>query len=549
MKRSQKTVKRRGIQRYGTRAVILTLLVLIAAFIIIAVPKPVLKLADIVEITLSDPLGNTSIISDKNSFSLYVDAINSARPINRELAGQNLKTYGLNFTLKNDHKQYKLYVDRALERKSLFVETESGLCKIGAEYFERILSDPIFDTLYEHNRPPRVSLTLDGSSNIILPSDYEWQMRKADGEFYPVKTDYLKGTDYYSFDINQDSVLGYDFEVQPDIFYLFIYRDNDLVMVQSLNQPDNIARLLDEDGLYNCIMQLEWNQDDGRDFYGKATYEFTLAADYPVRIDISAEEIDPGELLVIKASNIQPHEDLSIETEIDFKPNAFQEGNTRTVLLPVSYFHKENRSYSVKVSSGDVVKEFSVFVRPKEFIIQYLRIDPQVAASTRNEKSSIEIREKLYPLKPVSDPVRYWEGEFIQPVEGGRVSPEDFGKRRYVNNSPTSYRHNGLDIGHDEGAPIVATNNGRVLIADFLIETGNTIIIEHGYGLKSWHYHLSELYVKTGDMVKKGDVIGTVGSTGFSTGPHLHFSFTINDVWINPITILEHGVPLTGVED
>ena len=118
-----------------------------------------------------------------------------------------------------------------------------------------------------------------------------------------------------------------------------------------------------------------------------------------------------------------------------------------------------------------------------------------------------------------------------------------------MNNSPTSYRHNGLDIGHDEGAPIVATNNGRVLIADFLIETGNTIIIEHGYGLKSWHYHLSELYVKTGDMVKKGDVIGTVGSTGFSTGPHLHFSFTINDVWINPITILEHGVPLTGVED
>jgi len=549
MKRSQKTAKRRGIQRYGTRAVILTLLVLIAAFIIIAVPKPVLKLAGIVEITLTDPLGNTSIISDKNSFSLYVDAINSARPINRELAGQNLKSYGLDFTLKNGHKQYRLYVDRALERKSLFVETESGLCKIGVEYFERILSEPIFDTLYEHNRPPRVSLTLDGLSNTILPSDYEWQMRKADGEFYPARTDYLKGTDYYSFNINQESVLGYDFEVQPDIFYLFIYRDNNLVMVQSLNQPDNIASLLDEDGLYNCIMQLEWNQNDDRDFYGKATYEFTLVADYPVRVDISAEEIDPGELLVIKASNIQPHEDLSIETEIDFKPNAFQEGNTRTVLLPVSYFHKENRSYAVKVSSGEVVKEFSVFVRPKEFIIQNLRIDPQVAASTRNEKSSAEIREKLYPLKPVSDPVRYWEGEFIQPVEGGRVSPEDFGKRRYVNNSPTSYRHNGLDIGHDEGAPIVATNNGRVLIADYLIETGNTIIIEHGYGLKSWHYHLSELYVKTGDMVKKGDVIGTVGSTGFSTGPHLHFSFTINDVWINPITILEHGVPLIGVED
>ena len=150
----------------------------------------------------------------------------------------------------------------------------------------------------------------------------------------------------------------------------------------------------------------------------------------------------------------------------------------------MSYFHKENRSYAVKVSSGDVVKEFSVFLRPKEFIIQYLSIDPNVAAATRNEKSAAEMQQKVYPLKPVTDPVRYWEGEFIMPVDGGRVNPKDFGKRRYVNDAPTSYRHNGLDIGHDEGTPIKATNNGRVLLAEYLIETGNTIIIEHGYGLQ-----------------------------------------------------------------
>lgn len=547
MNRLQKPVKRRGRHHYGTKALVLTLVVLIAAFIIIAVPKPVLKLSDIVGITLTDSLGNTSVVSDKSAFSLYVDAVNSARPINREQMGQDLKTYGLNFALQDAHKVYNLYVDRDLDKKGLYIEMESGFHKVNAEYLEVILNDAIFDTLYENNRPPRVSLALDGSSNTILPTNYEWHVKKADGKFHPAITDYLKGTSTYSLDIRQDSALGYDFEVQPDNFYLFIYRDNNLI--QSLRQPENIAGLLDEDGLYNCIMQLEWNQGDDRDFYGKATYEFTLAADYPVRFEISSEEIDPGELLVIKASNIQPHEALSVETEFDFKPSAFQEGNTRTVLLPVSYYHEEDRPYAVKVSSGDSMQEYSVRVRPKEFIIQYLKIDPQVAAATRNEQSSIEIREKLYPLKPVSDPIRYWEGEFIQPVEGGRVSPKDFGKRRYVNNAPTSYRHNGLDIGQDEGTPVVATNNGRVLIADYLIETGNTIVIEHGFGLKSWHYHMSELYVKTGDMVKKGDVIGAVGNTGFSTSPHLHFSFTVNDVWINPITILEQGVPLMGGED
>jgi len=542
MEKSQKTAKRKGLRRYGTRMLVLVLIILITTFILVALPKPVLKLADIVGITLVDSLGNTSFISDRNVFSLFVDAVNSARPVDRSLMGQDLKTYGMDITFRDGTRRYNLYVDRDLDKKGLYVETESDIRKVDVAYIERILSDSIFDTLYKNNRPPRVALKLDGTDATILPADYEWHVKKVDSRYHPIKTDYLTGNSYYSFEVGQGSVVGYDFEIPPDSFYLFVYRDGELVL--STSRPENIAGLLDEDGLYNCIMQLEWDQGDGRDFYGKATYEFTLDADYPVRFEISAEEIDPGELLVIRASNIQPDEDLTIETEIDFKPNTFQEGNARIVLLPISYYHQENRSYAVKVSSGDAKQEFNVRVRPKEFAVQHMTIDPAVAASTRNEKSAAEIREKIYPLKPVSDPVRYWEGEFIQPVEGGRISPKDFGKRRYVNGSPTSYRHNGLDIGQDEGTPIVATNNGRVLFADYLIETGNTIIIEHGYGLKSWHYHMKDLYVKAGDMVKKGDVIGTVGSTGFSTGPHLHFSFTVNDVWINPMTILDQGVPL-----
>jgi len=548
MDQSQKTAKKRGIRRYGTKAVVLILLVLIAAFMAIAFPKPVLKLADIMEITLTDQLGNKSVVSDRNSFALYVDAVNSARPVNRNFVSDDLKTYGLNFTLRNGEKhRYRLYVDRNFQNKCIYFETESGLLKADSAYFERILSDPVFDTLYEYNRPPRVYLTLDGFSRMILPSVYEWQVIKADGKFHPVKTDYLKGADSYSLNIGQDSVLNCDFETRPDSFYLFIYKDG--ALVTSTDSPEDITRMLNEDGLYNCIIQLEWEQKEGREFYGNAIYEFVLNADYPPGIEISAGETDPGELLVIKASNIQPDEEITVETEFDIKPNVFREGNTAVVLLPVSYYYEENRSYSVKASAGNLVKKFSVFIKPKEFIVQNLKIDPQVAASTRNEKSSEEIREKLYPLKPVSDPVRYWEGEFIMPVEGGRVSPADFGKRRYVNSSPTSYRHNGLDIGQDEGTPVMATNNGRVLIADYLIETGNTVVIEHGYGLKSWYYHMKDLNVKTGDMVKKGDVIGTVGSTGFSTGPHLHFSFTVNDVWINPITVIEQGIPLVETAD
>ena len=529
---------------YGTRMLVAVLIILIVAFVLVAVPRPTLKLSEIDGITLSDLLGNSSPIIDKDSFSLYIDAVNSARSINKELAGQNLSVYTITYKSGSIKTQYNLYVDKSLNRKELFFENGSDFRKADTRYFDAILNNPVFDTMYEHNRPPVVSITLDGSTNSILPYNYEWQVKKVDQQFHPSKTDYLKGNKVYNFSINEKSNLGFDYESPPDSFHMDVYRGD--VLTKSFESPENIANFLSEDGAYRCIMQLGWSKTDSRDYYGKATYEFELYADYPVGFEISGSEIDPGELLVIKATNIGTDEGLNIKTDIDFKPDGFQNGRTRVVLLPVSYYHKEDKTYDIQVSSGDCKQDFKVYVKPKEFTVQYLTIDTQVAAATRNEKSSAQMQDKVYPLKPISDPVQYWEGAFIQPVEGGRVTPADFGKRRYVNNAPTSYRHNGLDIGQDEGTPVKATNNGRVLLAEYLIETGNTIIIEHGYGLKSWYYHMSELKVKTGDMVKKGDVIGLVGSTGFSTAPHLHFSFTVNNVWINPITILEQGVPLAG---
>ena len=73
-----------------------------------------------------------------------------------------------------------------------------------------------------------------------------------------------------------------------------------------------------------------------------------------------------------------------------------------------------------------------------------------------------------------------------------------------------------------------------MLFAGYLQLTGNTVLIEHGYGLKSWYYHMDSLDVSTGQMVEQGQIIGKVGSTGFSTGPHLHFAMRLNGTPIDP---------------
>ena len=130
---------------------------------------------------------------------------------------------------------------------------------------------------------------------------------------------------------------------------------------------------------------------------------------------------------------------------------------------------------------------------------------------------------------------------FYWPLQGRISSP--FGAFRVINGVPQKH-HSGLDIASPKGTPIKATADGMVVLAENdLFYTGGTILIAHGGGIVSGYSHLSELSVSVGDIVKAGDVIGLVGSTGKSTGPHLHFTLSWNDIRIAPEFICEICCP------
>lgn len=121
--------------------------------------------------------------------------------------------------------------------------------------------------------------------------------------------------------------------------------------------------------------------------------------------------------------------------------------------------------------------------------------------------------------------------ELILPVKG-RVSSQ-FGHRRFFNDQPRK-PHSGTDIATAQGTPILAAGTGEVaLVGDFFFN-GKLVIIDHGEGLKTMYNHLSEIYVEQGELVRQGEYIGTVGSTGRSTGPHLHFGVILNGVSVDP---------------
>jgi murein DD-endopeptidase MepM/ murein hydrolase activator NlpD len=119
----------------------------------------------------------------------------------------------------------------------------------------------------------------------------------------------------------------------------------------------------------------------------------------------------------------------------------------------------------------------------------------------------------------------------------GEFKGSNFGKRRVLNGHPGS-PHSGVDFPAPTGTPVHAAQKGRVVLAEELYFSGNTVIVDHGLGIYTFYCHFSEIDAKVGDEVIAGTVIGKVGATGRVTGPHLHWGLQVQHTRVNALELL-----------
>ena len=129
------------------------------------------------------------------------------------------------------------------------------------------------------------------------------------------------------------------------------------------------------------------------------------------------------------------------------------------------------------------------------------------------------------------------ETNFDLPVQGPFSSP--FGLKRFYNDQPRS-PHSGLDIAAAQGVEIRAPSSGMVTATGDYFFNGNTVLIDHGQGLITMYCHMSRIDVEVGQEIKRGDLLGAVGATGRVTGPHLHWSVSLNNTRVDPLLFLEN---------
>tara|TARA_B100000530_G_scaffold295843_1_gene214357 strand:- start:131 stop:919 length:789 start_codon:yes stop_codon:yes gene_type:complete len=190
-----------------------------------------------------------------------------------------------------------------------------------------------------------------------------------------------------------------------------------------------------------------------------------------------------------------------------------------------------------KITNGKKEKIIKTVLKRKYNIqridgLEESKVTPPESVYKRIKKENNAIGE----ARAINSDLNYFKNKFIMPVEG--IITGVYGSQRILNGKP-KWPHYGIDIAADQGTHIKSSANGIVTMAeDDLYYTGGTIIMDHGHGISTIYSHLESVLVSVGDEINQGDIIGTVGSTGRSTGPHLDFRINWFQTRLDPMTVI-----------
>ena len=203
----------------------------------------------------------------------------------------------------------------------------------------------------------------------------------------------------------------------------------------------------------------------------------------------------------------------------------------KIVFYPISYYKTSNINLEMLVKDSKF--PLALNVKPKEYKKEILKVEASKA--TPSEEISKRIKAESEEAGKIYSTVtnqRYWDSPFVFPMESEITS--GYGNARVFNDVVKSY-HAGTDFRAPIGSSVYSTNRGKVVLAKDRYLAGLSVVLDHGEGIYSCYFHLSQTDLQVGDIVEKGELIGLSGNSGRVTGPHLHFSIVINGTAVNAV--------------
>ena len=511
---------------------------------------PVGEVSNVTTLTIQDPEGRTTVITSDNDPNGIIEMFNNinlsgtpatALPDSMSGSGFLLVTY----SQLDQEQSYKYYFSTD-SSKCYFADPTGKIYKIAVVQAKVFLGSQYSVYLYKTAMPPVLTASQD---NVINASELNWYYLVSGGtyqqfDYQPVSNEQI------TYDIGNN--FSFNFNVAPSDSNLKVFNGDELLYDGGIDTLTNFN--LNRNTYLNFVISASWEQTTECQYYGNATYAFTAFVLAPAEFKIGETEIEHGDVLVLSGVNVTDPGDIKVSFEPalpnNYSPAFFTDGDYVHTLIPFSYDVPDGE-YNITVSYGITTQEFMLNVVKARYGFDKAPTNSTASDSListyYSEQDIADYNALKAEIVKSTETLKYVSGAFINYENAGTLTSKKstiklgFSREQNLKDGRL-FKHDGIDFEVSSGVDVPAMASGKVAYVGFCDVLGNFVVIDHGYGLKTWYAHLSEITVSAGDTVRTSQPLGKTGSTGFITENRLHVEFTVFNIPVAPFSLWDEGL-------
>lgn len=484
-----------------------------------------------VSITL--PNGDPYIYTDKEQINFFVNAQLDSKSISTPVRDiTNESPINVQYDRGDKLVNFKLYPQLNLSG-CMLVDSHDLMYILTQDTAKELLTRYELQYLYNDSLLPALSVISDKGSSAILPADYTWHYKKIDGNYYSdTMTQIYSKTENQISSIYPQSNSTLEFSVKPsdDPKITFETENGDMLEISDLKYLS-----FNNDTKISVKITANWDETSESDYYGEATYTFPLLYDIPAAVTLEKKVFDVGDVALLNLQYLNENEQIAVKTNLQTSGiTCYTEGNSTFAMLPIMGNNTAGE-YSINFEVGGASYTDTITVNAKDVERSFFSVSPDEYNEMLSEEVITESTKKLTSIFEQTSPEAYFSfgTKFTAPVNESIIA--NYGKEIIISADVTTRKVIGTVYSLSDGTSVKSAQRGKVVFAESIAATGNTLIIDHGFGIMTCYFNLKSFTHNVGDIVQQGEIIALSGSTGYTNGKSiLDYAVAVNGVFVNP---------------